>query len=174
MNNLVKKILDLNQIEFGNNRVNMEHFNLVDVICNYLSSAEILFKQKDVTLQMDLPDEVYVWADEYMVEEIFNNYLSNALNHIDGERIIRISLEQKADCVRVSVFNTGERIPEEDIDQIWDKFYKVDKARTREYGGSGVGLSIVKASMDLLGQNYGVENKEDGVEFFFELDTNNS
>ncbi len=174
MNNLVKKLLDLNQLEFGNNRVNMEHFNLVDVICNYLSSAEILFKQKDVTLQMDLPDEVYVWADEYMVEEIFNNYLSNALNHIDGERIIRISLEQKADCVRVSVFNTGERIPEEDIDQIWDKFYKVDKARTREYGGSGVGLSIVKASMDLLGQNYGVENKEDGVEFFFELDTNNS
>ena len=153
MNNLVKKLLDLNQLEFGNNRVNMEHFNLVDVICNYLSSAEILFKQKDVTLQMDLPDEVYVWADEYMVEEIFNNYLSNALNHIDGERIIRISLEQKADCVRVSVFNTGERIPEEDIDQIWDKFYKVDKARTREYGGSGVGLSIVKASMDLLGQN---------------------
>ena len=165
----------MNQLEFGNNRVNMEHFNLVDVICNYLSSAEILFKQGDVTLQMDLPDEVYVWADEYMVEEIFNNYLSNALNHIDGERIIRISLEQKADCVRVSVFNTGERIPEEDIDQIWDIFRtKWAKARTREYGGSGVGLSIVKASMDLLGQNYGVENKEDGVEFFFELDTNNS
>lgn len=174
MNNLVKKLLDLNQLEFGNNRVNMEHFNLVDVICNYLSSAEILFKQKDVTLQMDLPDEVYVWADEYMVEEIFNNYLSNALNHVDGEKIIKISVEQKTDCVRITVFNTGERIPEEDIGQIWDKFYKVDKARTREYGGSGVGLSIVKASMDLLGQKYGVENKEDGVEFFFELDTKNS
>lgn len=171
MNNLVKKLLDLNQLEFGNNKVNMEHFNVVDVICSYLSSADILFKQKNVNLELNIPDAVYVWADEYMVEEIFNNYLSNALNHVDGDRIIRITLVQKEDCVRIIVFNTGERIPEEDIDQIWDKFYKVDKARTREYGGSGVGLSIVKASMDLLGQNYGVENKENGVEFFFELDT---
>lgn len=56
---------------------------------------------------------------------------------------------------------------------IWDKFYKVDKARTREYGGSGVGLSIVKASMEILGQDYGVENREGGVTFWFELDAKN-
>ena len=71
------------------------------------------------------------------------------------------------------MFNTGELIPDEDIALIWDKFYKVDKARTREYGGSGVGLSIVKASMELLGQDYGVENRPDGVAFWFELDAKN-
>jgi signal transduction histidine kinase len=70
----------------------------------------------------------------------------------------------------VNVFNTGDPIPEEDIGNIWDKFYKVDKARTREYGGSGVGLSIVKATMQLLGKDYGVENKDDGVLFWFEMD----
>ena len=66
---------------------------------------------------------------------------------------------------------TGKQIPEEDIDRIWDKFYKVDKARTREYGGSGIGLSIVKAIMDALHQPFGVKNWDNGVEFWFELDS---
>ena len=77
-------------------------------------------------------------------------------------------------CVRVSVFNTGKKIPEEDIENIWDKFYKVDKARTREYGGSGIGLSIVKAIQESFHRECGVCNHENGVEFWFELDTNSN
>jgi len=73
--------------------------------------------------------------------------------------------------VRISVFNTGKQIPEEDIDQIWNKFYKVDKARTREYGGNGIGLSIVKAIMESFHKEYGVKNYNNGVQFWFELDT---
>ena len=61
-------------------------------------------------------------------------------------------------------------IPEGDIDKIWDKFYKVDKARTREYGGSGIGLSIVKAIMESHNQQCGVQNYEDGVQFWFTLE----
>ena len=75
------------------------------------------------------------------------------------------------DKVRVSVFNTGELIPEDSLDKVWIKFYKVDKARTREYGGNGIGLSIVKAIMNSLQQEYGVQNYENGVEFWFELDS---
>ena len=71
--------------------------------------------------------------------------------------------------IRVSVFNTGQPIPEEALPNLWTKFYKVDKARTRAYGGSGIGLSIVKAIMESHRQAYGVENREDGVEFWFEL-----
>ena len=89
---------------------------------------------------------------------------------MEGEKIIRVKIEKQDDKARISVFNTGKPIPEEDIANIWIKFYKVDKARTREYGGSGVGLSIVKATMERLGQGYGVKNREDGVEFWFELD----
>ena len=73
--------------------------------------------------------------------------------------------------MRVSVFNTGTPIPQESIGNIWEKFYKVDKARTREYGGSGVGLSIVKAIMESMDRKYGVINHENGVEFWFELET---
>ena len=104
-----------------------------------------------------------------MSEEVFTNYLTNAINHADGEKRIDIQLEKKEKTVKITVHNTGEQIPEEDLSKLWDKFYKVDKARTREYGGSGVGLSIVKASMEQLGQPYGVYNCEDGVSFWFEL-----
>ena len=72
--------------------------------------------------------------------------------------------------MKVSVFNTGEPIPEEDLPNIWMKFFKVDKARTREYGGSGIGLSIVKAIMDSHHKQCGVLNRENGVEFWFTLD----
>ena len=72
--------------------------------------------------------------------------------------------------VRVKVFNSGNPIPEEDIDKIWVKFYKVDKARTREYGGSGIGLSIVKAIMEAHHQKCGVDNYDNGVCFWFEME----
>ena len=113
---------------------------------------------------------VFVCADECKTEEVFVNYFSDAVNHCDGEKKIEITLQQKDNKVRVNVYNTGMPIPEESIEHIWEKFYKVDKARTREYGGSGVGLSIVKAIMNSMHQGYGVENKESGVLFWFELD----
>ena len=173
MNVLVKKLLDLNQIEFGTETLTMEHFDIVATIDNILSSAEILFRQKEATLKFNADDSIYVWGDVYLIEETFTNYMSNALNHVDGERVIEVKVKKEGNTARISVFNTGAQIPEDDIDQIWVKFYKVDKARTREYGGSGVGLSIVKATMERHGQSYGVENRENGVEFWFTLDASN-
>ena len=170
MNKMVKKLLSLNQLEFGNGQVHLEHFDLQQVVQSVLSSSEILFRQKEVTLSYDGGHPVYVWADEYMTEEVVMNYVSNALNHIDGEKIIEVKIVSCDGKARVSVFNTGKPIPEEDIDKIWSKFYKVDKARTREYGGNGIGLSIVKAIMEAHNQAYGVKNYDNGVEFWFELD----
>lgn len=171
MNKMVKQLMTLNELEFGKNNYHLERFDIVAVIQNYLKSADILAKQKDVTVQIEASEPIYVWADEFKVEEVLQNYYSNALNHIDGDRIIKISLDRGDKVVRVSVYNTGDPIPQESIEHLWEKFYKVDKARTREYGGSGVGLSIVKAIMDSMGQKYGVINHEKGVEFWFELET---
>ena len=113
---------------------------------------------------------VYVWADEFKVEQVVRNYCNNALNHVEGEKVIEIKIAQEQDVARITVFNTGAPIPEEDIGHIWEKFYKVDKARTREYGGNGIGLSIVKAIMESFRKGYGVVNHTNGVEFWFELD----
>ena len=171
MNTMVKKLLTLNQLEFGNDLINMERFDIVALIRNYIQSAAILTKQNEIEVRMEKYAPIYVWADEFKVEEVFMNYFSNAANHCSGEKIIDVKLEQFDGGVRINVFNTGEPIPEEAIGHIWEKFYKVDKARTREYGGSGVGLSIVKAIMDSMNQNYGVENYINGVLFWFELET---
>ncbi len=171
MNLLVKKLMTLNQLEFGDDPAVMERFDLASMLRNYLRSAELLAKQKDITVHSDLPDEAFVWADEFRTEEVLQNYFSNAVNHADGDKVIEIRLTRKEASVRVSVFNTGEPIPEDSLDRIWEKFYKVDKARTRAYGGSGVGLSIVRAIMESMHQPYGVRNYDNGVEFWFELPT---
>lgn len=171
MNKMVKKLMTLNQLEFGNDVVELERFDIATMIRNYVHMAQILTKQNEITIQMDPYEPIYVWADEYKTEEVFANYFINAVNHCSGKKIIQIQLKQYDNKVRIIIFNTGENIPEDSIEHIWEKFYKVDKARTRKYGGSGVGLSIVKAVMESMNQKYGVESRENGTAFWFELET---
>lgn len=171
MNRMVKKLLTLNQLEFGNDQVIMERFDMTELIRGVANSTRILMEQKGIRLELENSEEAWVWGDEFKVEEVITNYMSNAINHADGEKLIRVFYTRSEDKLRVSVFNTGQPIPEEDIEKIWVKFYKVDKARTREYGGSGIGLSIVKAIMGSFHQRCGVINHEDGVEFWMELGT---
>lgn len=172
MNQLVKNLLTLNQLELGEEEITFERFDITELIRGIIQSNEILIQQKETEVRFNCEESVYVWSDEFKVEQVVRNYLSNALNHVDNEKIIdiRIVTNDTNDKVRVSVFNTGKQIPQEDIEHIWSKFYKVDKARTREYGGHGIGLSIVKAIMDSFQQDYGVVNYENGVAFWFELD----
>ena len=171
MNQMVKKLLTLNQLEFGNDQIAMERFDIVSLIHGVIQSSDILIKQKEGTILFDSSEPVYVWGDEFKIEEVVTNYLTNALNHLDYDKKIEIKVHQENGIVRTSVFNTGNPIPEEDIDKIWIKFYKVDKARTREYGGSGIGLSIVKAIMESMNQQCGVKNYDNGVEFWFTLES---
>ena len=170
MNDMVKKLLTLNQLEFGNNVVNMDHFDVVDLVNNYISSARLLAEQQGISLNVQKSGPIKVSADEVLVEEVFQNYYSNALHHVEGDKVIDIRFEPKEKSVRISVFNTGTPSPADALSHLWEKFYKVDKTRTREYGGSGVGLSIVRAIMNLLHQQYGVINYKDGVMFWFELE----
>lgn len=170
MNEMVKKLLNLNQLEFGNDQVTMERFDLAEVIRGVLQSSSILIGQKDARVMFSQKEPIPVWGDEFKVEEVITNYLTNALNHLDYDRVIEIHCSVEGNTVKTTVFNTGDPIPEEDIEKIWIKFYKVDKARTREYGGSGIGLSIVKAIMESMNQKCGVNNYENGVAFWFTLE----
>ena len=170
MNKLVKNLLTLNQLESGTDAPLMERFDIVSLIKGVIGSMHIMIEQKEATVIFEETEPVYVWADEFKTEEVVTNYTSNALNHLDGERKVEIKVFREGDCVKVTVFNTGTPIPEEDIPNLWNKFYKVDKARTREYGGSGIGLSIVKAIVEGMNQKYGVCNYDNGVEFWFTLD----
>lgn len=170
MNQMVKNLMTLNQLEFGDENVEFQRFDLTELIRGVLQSMEIMAQQKEAKVQFRQKDPVYVWADEFKAEQVVRNYVSNAFNHLDGDRVVDVKIIPAGEKVKVTVFNTGTPIPEEDVPHIWEKFYKVDKAHTREYGGNGIGLSIVKAIMDSFHQEYGVNNYDNGVEFWFELD----
>lgn len=170
MNRMVKNLLALNQLEFGEDDVQFDRFDITSLIFGVLQSLDILIEQKEAQIIFCHKDPIYVWADEFKVEQVVRNYINNALNHVDGEKVIEIKITQENDVAKITVFNTGTPIPEEDLPHIWEKFYKVDKARTREYGGNGIGLSIVKAIMESFGKGYGAINHSNGVEFWFELD----
>ena len=173
MNIMVKRLLTLNQIEFGNDEPDMERFNINELIASVVDANAIRAGQKNMSIVFDNRNEQnFVWADEYKTEEVLTNYISNALNHCDGKQAIEVRTSKSEDgaTITVTVYNSGRNIAEEDLERIWEKFYKTDKARTREYGGNGIGLSIVKAIMESMGQEYGVRNVSDGVEFWFTLD----
>lgn len=170
MNKMVKQLLTLSSLESGNDRMVMERFDLIELIEGVVNAAQLMLQQNEITVRFEEHAPIYVWADEFKIEEVVTNYLSNAIHHAGGEKIIAIRLKSQEGRIRVEVFNTGNPIPDEALPNIWSKFYKVDKARTRAYGGSGIGLSIVKAIMEAHGQECGVVNWDNGVEFWFTLD----
>ncbi|SHH04015.1 HAMP domain-containing protein [Thermosyntropha lipolytica DSM 11003] len=172
MNKLVRELLDLAQIESGYMKLEKDYFDLSSFISQVLHKYEPIFADKGVKLEVEKPAEVVVYADSLRVEEVLTNYINNAVNYVDGERKIRIRVEEDEERhkVRVRVYNSGSHIPEEALDKVFISFYKVDKARTRSYGGTGLGLAIVKAIQELDNNAYGVANVEGGVEFYFELD----
>jgi signal transduction histidine kinase len=97
------------------------------------------------------------------------NFVNNAINHIGDKKIIKIYSEKRENTIRLFVYNTGNKISEEDLPYLWDSFYKADKARTRQYGGHGLGLSICKSILNSLKYEFGVRNFEGGVGFYFDI-----
>jgi len=169
MNKLVMNLLKISQLETGFQQLNLLDFSLMDLTEETAKLFSIKMNEKKVNFQIDVEDQ-FINSDYDSLQTVLTNYLSNALNHIEGEMIIRLSSSRLEDgSIRINVFNTGTKIPEDSLDRIWESFYKVDKARTRAYGGQGLGLSIVRGCLSNLNYKYGVTNKDDGVEFFFDI-----
>ncbi len=171
MNRMVRQLMNLSSLEQGKDLPEFKLFDLSVLVQGVITASDILIRQKDAHVEVDVPEGTMVWADEFKMEEVITNYLNNALNHLEDPDNISIYSEREADGnVSIHVSNTGKQIPEEDLDKIWEKFFKVDKAHTRSYGGSGLGLSIVKAIADAHHQKCGVRNTRTGVDFWFRLE----
>ena len=169
MNRLVRQITDLHELEFGKDTLSIETFELTALIQGVIEALGTVVKEAQATITFEPAGPCPVRGDPFRIEEVVTNYLTNAIHHVNGERRIEVSLEDRGERVAVHVYNDGEPIPEEDHERIWEKFYKVDKARSRAYGGSGIGLSVVKAILDAHGESYGAENVAGGVVFTFTL-----
>lgn len=175
MDKLVKQLLELMKIEYGKREFEDKVFNIVEVEKEVVRKSQVMLDEKQVDVEFKTPDEINVFADDFYIEQVVTNYMTNAIKHVkevNGKKKITIenSVDVEKNKVRIRVFNTGANISEEHIARIWNRFYKVDESRNRQDGGTGIGLSIVKAIMSNYKNNYGVINKDDGVEFYFELD----
>lgn len=175
MDQLVKQLLELMKLEYGKREFNNKKFNIVELANEVIRKCHVMIEENQIHIKFDASKTMLVNADEFYIEQVITNYFTNALKHcdeIDGKKEIEIKIEKNKtnDKIRFSIFNTGENIAEEDIERIWGRFYKVDTSRNRENGGSGIGLALVKAIMNNYQNDYGVINKENGVEFYFELE----
>ena len=172
MDKLVKELLELMKIEYGGRKFNNTNFNIVELVNEVIRKSKVMLEENKIKVKFENEEEHYVYADEFYMEQILTNYFTNAIKNadeIEKEKYIEIKIEEKESTVRISVFNTGKNISEENLNKIWKRFYKEDSSRNREAGGSGIGLSLVKAIMDNYKNEYGVINKYNGVEFYFEL-----
>ena len=169
MNKMVKQLLTLSSLESGNSILHKENFNLTSLIESVLGSISILIGEKNVNIEFDSDKEIFLNADEFKIEEVVTNYISNSIHHVRDSGEIKINVSDDGENITFSVYNTGNPIPEKDLNNIWEKFFKVDKAHSRAYGGSGIGLSIVKAIVEAHNGTVAVRNILDGVEFSFKI-----
>ena len=174
MNKLVQQLLELMKLEYGKREFNNTSFDIVEAEKEIVRKSQVMLDEKEVSVEFAGLDSLKVYADDFYTEQIITNYLTNAIKNVkekDGKKFIRIdnTVNPKNGKSRIEIFNTGDNISEENMARIWNRFYKVDKSRNRQSGGTGIGLCRVKAIMANYGNDYGAINCEDGVTFYFEL-----
>lgn len=175
MDVLVKQLLELMKLEYGKREFNDKKFDIVELINEVIRKCKVMLEENHIQVVFDSENPIYVFADDFYIEQIVTNYFTNAIKHVkevNGKKQIKVTLQNVKQKVRVTVFNTGSNIPEEDLNRVWGRFYKADNSRNRENSGSGIGLSIVKAIQNNYQNEYGVHNTANGVEFYFDISTN--
>lgn len=169
MNTLVLDLLELSHYESGAYKLNESAFSVNCMVEEYTAAQKMIITEKDINFAFLLPNGMNGWGDEAKLNMVLNNYFSNAVSHCEDKKIIRITAEELDEKYRIRVFNTGKNISEENMDEMWNSFYRGDKSHRREEGRFGLGLSIVAAIQDMHSMKYGCENKADGVEFWFDI-----
>ena len=168
MNKLVRDLLKFTQIESGFQVLEEEDFLLRDLTESIINPYSLEIKDRQIDFKENV-DNITVNGDFDMLQTVLSNFISNAMHYVDENRQISVTSEIINDKVRLYVRNSGSNIDDEKATRIWESFYKADKARTRKYGGSGLGLSIVKTIMNAYKNEYGFVNVEGGVIFYFDM-----
>ncbi|MGM7432263.1 HAMP domain-containing sensor histidine kinase [Bacillus pacificus] len=168
MDTLILDMLELAKFESGTYKMKKDPFyidTVMDDICEHLS---VEIEKKELHVHKNIgPFEVV--ANQGRIEQVIVNFITNAIRYTPNKEDIIISTIDEKDRIKVCIENKGTHIEEEQLDKIWDRFYRVDAARQRSQGGTGLGLAISKNILELHDAEYGAENTEDGVLFYFYL-----
>ncbi len=170
LNALVNDLLDMSRLQDGRIVLHKEVFDISALLKTQLQKYDVYRMQEGYTIKSELLDTIYVNADKIRIEQVINNFLNNAVNYGGEAKHIIVREIKKENVVRIEVQDFGEGIDPEDLDNIWDRYYKVDKEHVRVANGSGIGLNIVKQLLELHGVPYGVKSsKGKGSTFYFEM-----
>lgn len=169
MNALVVELLELSKIESGTQPFNPDYFDIGKTTQSLLTHLSLQTESRQITVHNNLPTNLICFGENDKIEIVLKNYITNAIAHCSGKKIIDISYKDVGQCYRITVFNTGEHISKEDMPELWDSFYRADKSHARSENRFGLGLSIVKGIMTNHRCGFGVENAENGVIFNFEV-----
>lgn len=165
---LIKDMLDLAKLENGAIRLRKTSFLLSEMIESLANKLFCIAKEKNVIIEIMPKNEQPVLADYEWMERVMQNLLINAVRHSESDSVIsiRIELDQENGDSVFLIENKGKQIPEEQLDEIWKRFYRTESSRSRMTGGTGLGLAIVQQILDLHAFHYGAENMPDGVRFY--------
>lgn len=170
MDKLVQDLLELSKLESAAYELDESEFNCIDLLNSIAEKYTIAMKEKCINFHCEFGNEpVLVYADKSRIEQVVMNFITNALLNTKDEKTIILKTEVIGDVIAILVFNEGNHIIESEKEKIWDKFYRTDKSRSKKTGGTGLGLAICKEILEKHGSSYGVENIENGVEFYFTL-----
>lgn len=169
MQNIIVRMLELNRLQSGSIPLEYEDFDISETMDYLISTFALYAESRNVTIEKDYPESIYVYSDYTSVEQTLTNLLQNAISHnIEGGRI-KITISSVGHQMLFAIYNTCEPISKDELPKLWDSFYRMDKSRTRSGGESGLGLAIVKGNMELLQMPYGVRLESGGIVFWLQL-----
>ncbi|MGE5370629.1 MAG: sensor histidine kinase [Solirubrobacterales bacterium] len=170
MEALIGDLLDMCQLESGYGNVRFAPFDLGALVDSVVTefSGSIAMKELALTVEKD-GTEWQVTADSWRIYHVLANFITNAMLHTRPGNKLTVRLIARSEEVQVEVENEGAHIEENEMERIWEPFYRTDKSRNRDLGGTGLGLAIVRTILNLHHSTYGVRNTEAGVAFYFSL-----
>ena len=170
LNVLVGDILALSKMQANSDVLNSETFSLNDVINNIVKKYEVLKINENYTIEVQIPNDIIVYADKAKINQVIYNLINNAINYTGDDKKVIVKVTDVKKYYLVEIIDSGKGIDPDELDHIWDKYYKNDKNHKRNVLGTGLGLSIVKNILELHNFEYGVNSqKGKGSTFYFKI-----
>jgi len=170
LSGLVTKLLEISSLENGMAKMVFHQVDLSNLVTWLCSKKEVMFSNYGIPLEWVIEERLYVKGDAFYLEQAINNFIDNAFKHTNGQEAIRVELSDLGTEVKFTVTNTGDIVSSEDLEHIWESFYKVDKSHTpSKETHAGLGLYIVKTIIESHNGSYNARQTDSGMEFSFTI-----
>lgn len=173
LSKLVDDLLELTKLQAGLSQLNLEVFDLSELAENVVNRFKYFIEEQDYKIVIDKSGDTKVYADKAKIEQVIYNLINNAINYTLEDKLISLKIEEDNENVIITVTDRGQGIEQDEINYIWERYYRSGKSHIREKSGSGIGLSMVKSIIIAHGGEYGVESEiGKGSKFYFKIKRN--